>query len=190
MALPGIDDYPAHYQYRLCPMDGTPLERVPTHDNLERLRCPRCGWKLYPMTNLAATVVVEYQGGIVLARRSIPPDAGMWHLPIGHIEFGESPEATAVRETYEETGLHIADLRFLLYEHGTGYQDARMWYIVFGFAARAVGGTLRTSSETSALCVLPPDELPELKWTSQRKSLAAYLHHYGHPPASGEHAPE
>jgi hypothetical protein len=49
-----------------------------------------------------------------------------------------------------------------------------MWYVVFGFAARAVGGTLTTSDETSELQVLPLDEMPELKWTSQQKTVAAY----------------
>jgi ADP-ribose pyrophosphatase YjhB (NUDIX family) len=129
---------------------------------------------LYVQQNMAATTLVEYQGGVVLARRAIPPDVGMWHLPIGHIEFGESPETAAAREAYEETGLEVADLRFLLYEHSPGYGDPLLWYVVFGFAARAVGGTLATSEETSELQVLPLDEVPELKWTSQQKTVAAY----------------
>jgi ADP-ribose pyrophosphatase YjhB (NUDIX family) len=173
MSLPTIDEYPERYRYRFCPMDTTPLERVTVH-GIERLRCPQCGWVLYVQNNMAATTLVEYQGGVVLARRSIPPDVGMWHLPIGHVEFGEAPEAAAAREAYEETGLEVADLRFLIYEHSPGYGDPLMWYVVFGFAARAVGGTLTTSDETSELQVLPLDEMPELKWTSQQKTVAAY----------------
>ncbi len=173
MSLPTIDQYPSRYRYRFCPMDGTALERV-MHQGIERLRCPQCGWVLYPTHNIAATAIVEYQGGIVLAQRALPPDAGMWHLPIGHVEFGEEPAAAAAREAWEETGLEVADLRFLAYEHSTGYGDPLMWYIVFGFVGRAVGGTLQTSAETSALMVVPLAEMPELKWTSQRKTLAAY----------------
>ncbi|KAJ9491533.1 hypothetical protein VN97_g1728 [Penicillium thymicola] len=38
---------------------------------------------------------------------------GTWGLPGGHLEFGESFETCAARETLEETGLKIEDVRFL-----------------------------------------------------------------------------
>lgn len=38
---------------------------------------------------------------------------GTWGLPGGHLDFGESFETCAVRETLEETGLKIQDVRFL-----------------------------------------------------------------------------
>lgn len=173
MPLPTIDDYPERYRFRFCPLDRTPLVRALIHDQ-ERLRCPACGWIFYPNPNIAATVVVEYQDGIVLLKRAIEPDRGIWHLPIGHAEFGEDPADAALREAHEETGLEVADLRFLCYEHGPSYGDSRMFYLVFCFAARAVGGTLRSDWENSDIRVVPLDDLPELKWSSQRKALAAY----------------
>ena len=179
MSLPTIDAYPDTYQFRFCPLDGTPLEHMPRHGQ-ERLGCPSCGWVFYPNPNIAATVVVEYQGGIVLLKRNIPPDRGIWHLPIGHAEFGEDPADTAIREVQEETGLDVTDLRFLEYEHSPGYGDPRMFYIVFCFAARAVSGTLGgDATEVSAARVVPLEEVPELKWSSQRKALAAYCRQQG-----------
>jgi ADP-ribose pyrophosphatase YjhB (NUDIX family) len=178
MALHGIDDYPERYRFRFCPMDTTPLVRRPLH-GMERLVCPRCGWVFHPQHNMAATIIVEYQGGIVLAQRALPPDAGMWHLPIGHVEFGEHPAAAAAREAQEETGLVVAEVEFLTYEHSPGYGDPLLWYVVFGFVGRAVGGALATSEETSDLWVVPLDELPELKWTSQRKTVEAYRRRAG-----------
>jgi ADP-ribose pyrophosphatase YjhB (NUDIX family) len=172
-ALPMIDDYPARYQYEYCPMDATRLERAMVHD-MERLRCPRCGWVFYPTPQVAATIIIEYEGGIVLAERATEPDRGMWHLPIGHCEFGEEPATAAAREGQEETGLVVADVRFLTYEHSRSYGDPRMWYVVFGFVGRAVGGQLTTNPEASALRVFTLDEVPPLKWTSQQKTMAAY----------------
>lgn len=171
--IPPIEEYPERYQYRFCPRDGTPLQRGVIHD-MERLYCPACSWVFYPTHNIASTVVIEYQGGIVLTQRATEPDKGIWHLPIGHTEFGESPEAAAIRESWEETGLEIDHLQFLVYEHSLGYGDPRMWYIVFGFMGRAVGGELTTSAETSDIQVVSLADMPELKWTSQRKTLAAY----------------
>jgi hypothetical protein len=49
-----------------------------------------------------------------------------------------------------------------------------MFYIVFCFRARAIGGEPRANHENSAIRVFPPDALPELKWTSQRRALAAW----------------
>ena len=97
MNLPSIDDYPARLRFRFCPLCATPLERR-IDAGRERLVCPADGWTHYPTPNLAATVVVEHAGGVVLLRRAIEPDAGIWHLPIGHLEFGEPPEAAALRE--------------------------------------------------------------------------------------------
>lgn len=174
MTLPTIDNYPDAYQFKYCPRDGMLLQRGLIH-GYERLHCPSCHWVFYPNPNIAATVVIEYQGGIVLLRRAIEPDQGIWHLPIGHVEFGEDPAAAAVREAREETGLELADLHFLGYEHSPSYGDRRMFYLVFLFAARACGGTLAVdATENSAICMLPPAEVPELKWSSQRKALAAY----------------
>ncbi|NJK80095.1 MAG: NUDIX hydrolase [Chloroflexaceae bacterium] len=171
--LPTIDEYPARYQYRFCPLDATLLVRGLVHD-CERLYCPQCGWVWYPLPQIAATVIIEYQGGIVLAQRALPPDAGIWHLPIGHVEFGETPEAAAIREAAEETGLIVGDLRFLTYEVSPSYADPRMPYIVFGFVGCAIGGTLHPTAESTAVQVVPLADLPPLKWSSQQKTLAAY----------------
>ncbi len=173
MSLPNIDDYPDRYRFVYCPRCATPLERVALF-GMERQRCPTCAWVHFPLPNIAATVVIEYQGGIVLVQRDIEPDRGIWHLPIGHAEYGEDPAAAALREGYEETGLELADPHFLSYTHSPSYSDPRLFYIVFGFMARAVGGTLTGSAEGLNVRVVPLDELPPLKWTSQQAAIMAY----------------
>jgi ADP-ribose pyrophosphatase YjhB (NUDIX family) len=173
MTLPEIDDYPARLRYRFCPLCATPLERA-ERDGRERLVCPRDGWTHYPTPNLAATVVVEYEGGIVLLQRAIEPDVGIWHLPIGHLEFGEPPADGARREAAEETGLQLDEPVFLDFEHSPSYGDPKMFYIVFCYRARALGGEPRANEENSEIRVFPPDALPELKWSSQRRAVAAW----------------
>ncbi len=173
MPLPEIDEYPAPFRLRFCPLCATPLGRRAQAGRV-RLVCPNDGWTFYPTPNLAATVVVEHASGIVLLRRAIPPDAGIWHLPIGHLEFGEPPVDGALREATEETGLVVGEPVFLDFEHSRSYGDPAMFYVVFCYRARAMGGEPRTNEENSELRVFPPDALPALKWTSQQRAIAAW----------------
>ncbi len=53
----------------------------------------------------AVLAVVARQGRVLLVRRANPPDAGRWGFPGGHIEWGESTQAAAIRELHEETGV-------------------------------------------------------------------------------------
>jgi 8-oxo-dGTP diphosphatase len=54
---------------------------------------------------LAASAVVWHEGKVLLVRRGRPPGKDFWSLPGGKIEPGEAPEAAALREVQEETGL-------------------------------------------------------------------------------------
>lgn len=168
--LPTIDEYPERYRFRYCPRCATPLETVELHD-LQRQRCPACRWVHFPLPNLAATVVIFHAGGVVLVQRDIEPDRGIWHLPIGHVEYGEDPEDAALREGEEETGLLLAEPRFLTYTHGPSYGDPQLFYLVLSYAARSVGGALTGSDEGRATMVVPLDQLPPLKWSSQQAAV-------------------
>jgi ADP-ribose pyrophosphatase YjhB (NUDIX family) len=171
--LPQIDDYPAPFRLRFCPLCATPLARR-AQDERTRLVCPNDGWTFYPTPNLAATVVVEHGDGILLLRRAIPPDLGIWHLPIGHLEFGEPPAAAARREVAEETGLVVDEPGFLDFEYSPSYGDPAMFYLVFCYRARAIAGEPQVNSENSEMRVFAPDALPALKWTSQQRAIAAW----------------
>ena len=71
-----------------------------------------------------AIAVVEHEGQILVGRRPVGvPLAGLWEFPGGKIESGETPEAAAIRECAEETGLRVqASFRypsqFEQYDHG------------------------------------------------------------------------
>ena len=171
---------PERYQFRFCPRCATPLVVVRLHD-LDRQRCPACGWVHYLLPNHAATVVICHAGGVVLVQRDIDPDRGIWHLPIGHVEYGEDPADAAIREGEEETGLRLADPRFLTYTYGPSYGDPRLFYLVLSFSARSVGGALTGSDEGRATRVVPLDELPPLKWSSQQAAVDLLRAQLAHP---------
>ena len=52
-------------------------------------------------------VVHDEAGRLLLIRRGHAPHAGLWSVPGGRVEAGESPEAAVEREVREETGLRV-----------------------------------------------------------------------------------
>eukprot|EP01024_Parvocaulis_polyphysoides_P055391 TRINITY_DN5664_c0_g1_i2.p1 TRINITY_DN5664_c0_g1~~TRINITY_DN5664_c0_g1_i2.p1 ORF type:complete len:229 (-),score=15.31 TRINITY_DN5664_c0_g1_i2:23-607(-) len=51
--------------------------------------------------------IVEHDNSILLCKRGIEPCKGLWTLPAGFLEIGESTAEGAVRETLEETGAQV-----------------------------------------------------------------------------------
>lgn len=93
---------------RHCRVCGTAVTyRVPADDNRERAVCPSCGEIHYqnPL-NVVGTVPV-WGEQVLLCRRAIEPRHGLWTLPAGFMELGESTAEGAARETDEEAGARI-----------------------------------------------------------------------------------
>ena len=92
-----------------CAQCGAPVEfRIPAGDSLPRHVCPRCETIHYLNPKLVVGCVAEWKGDILLCRRAIEPRYGLWTLPAGFMENGESTTQAALRETFEEACARIA----------------------------------------------------------------------------------
>jgi NAD+ diphosphatase len=94
--------------HRFCGVCGTPTEHV-AHERARR--CPSCAQVAYPRVTPAMMVLVWRPGEVLLARA--PHFAkGMYSALAGFVEAGETLEQCVERETAEEVGVRIADLRY------------------------------------------------------------------------------
>lgn len=114
----------------------------------------------------AGAVIVNSHGQVLLQHRA---DNGLWGIPGGLIEPGEEPADTAIREVYEETGLHIE------LERVVGVYGGRDFFVTYNngdqaaiisilFRAHPVDETVAPfpkDGESLALKWFSPDALPE-----------------------------
>ena len=92
---------PANMKY--CSLCGSPVDfRIPQDDNRARHVCTSCGEIHYQNPKMIVGAIPEWQGNILLCRRAIEPRHGLWTLPAGFMENGETTAEAAARETLEE----------------------------------------------------------------------------------------
>lgn len=81
--------------------------RIPDGDSLPRHVCPACRTIHYQNPKVVVGCLPEWEGKVLLCRRAIEPRCGLWTLPAGFLENGETLVAGALRETMEEAGARI-----------------------------------------------------------------------------------
>ena len=80
---------------------------VPADDNRERAVCSACSLVHYENPLNVVGTVPAWGSQVLLCRRNIEPRFGLWTLPAGFLELGESTADGALRETVEEAGAHV-----------------------------------------------------------------------------------
>lgn len=112
-----------------------------------------------PWVTTDCIMVIEDQ--VVLVKRGREPFKGMYALPGGIVEYGESVEECVVREMEEETGLK-AKVLDLVGVYSKGDRDPRGHFITLAFNLQPVGGTLRGGDDAAEACLFPLGDLPEM----------------------------
>jgi len=81
---------------------------IPPGDDRPRHVCTRCGAVHYQNPKVVVGCIPEWEDKILLCRRAIEPRYGLWTLPAGFMERGETTLAGAARETLEEANARVA----------------------------------------------------------------------------------
>ncbi len=129
--------------------------RMPADDNRERAVCTSCGEIHYenPL-NVVGTVPVWGQQ-VLLCKRNIEPRYGLWTLPAGFMELGETVADGALRETVEEAGAHV-ELQGLF----TMLDVVRVGQVHFFYRAAMLDSHLDPGPETIEARLFHEHEVP------------------------------
>lgn len=157
-----------HAAHGFCARCGAATE--PAQGGWQR-DCPACGAHHFPRTDPVVIVLVTHGGTVLLGRSPGWPE-GMYSLLAGFVEPGETVEAAARREVFEEAGVRLAEVRYLA---------SQPWpfpaSLMIGVRARALGREI----------ALDPAEIEDALWLTREETLAAFAgrHPRVRPPREG-----
>lgn len=167
LSLAGLARQILHWRdrSRVCPAcGGTPRGIVGTYG----VRCTVCGREYFPRIHPAIIVLVRRDDEFLLVRKAYWP-RGQYGLVAGYVEFAESLEECVIREVMEETGLVVAEPRYLCSQNWPFPSQ-----LMAGFAARYVSGDIRVdTTELETAAWFSRDRLPPA--LSPPSSTARYL---------------
>jgi len=158
---------------RHCRSCGAQVDyRVPADDNRERAVCPACGTVHYenPL-NVVGTVPV-WEDRVLLCKRAIEPRYGLWTLPAGFLELGETTVEGALRETDEEAGARI-EIGPLF----TVLNVVRVGQVHLFYLARMTSPALEPGTESLEARLFREDEVPwdEIAFRTVRETLQHFF---------------
>jgi len=125
---------------------------------------------------LAVSAAIFRNGRVLIVRRARPPADGLYTLPGGGVEPGETLEQAVVREVREETALEIelialAGYRQAIARDGEGRIERH--FVILPFAARWIAGEVLLNDELTDARWLAPAELSGLKTTEGLAQIVA-----------------
>ena len=112
------------------------------------------------------TVLIDHDS-IILVRRKNPPFQGMWALPGGFVEYGETIEEALKRETKEETGL-LVEITCLLGVYSDPKRDPRGHTVSIVYLCKEVGGLLAADTDAAEVKRHPLQSLPPLAFDHKK----------------------
>jgi len=133
--------------------------------------------RTYPARPYLAVSAAIFRGGrVLIVRRARPPAHGLYTLPGGGVELGETLEQAVIREVREETALEVEPVALAGYRQAIAHDATgriERHFVILPFAARWVAGEISLNEELAEAHWLLPAELAGLKTTEGLASIVA-----------------
>ena len=125
---------------------------------------------------LAASAAIVRDGKVLIVRRAQPPAGGLFSLPGGVVEVGETLHEAVAREVREETSLTIEPVALAGYREAIGKDDGgriRRHFVILPFAARWIAGEPVLNEELTEALWLDPAAVTGLRTTEGLAEIVA-----------------
>lgn len=158
---------------KFCPDCGAPTERkVPPDEDRERDVCSACQTVHYSNPKVIVGCVPEHEGRILMCKRAIEPRYGLWTLPAGFMENGETTAEGAARETWEEAAARAENL--VLYRI---FDVPHINQVYMFYRCGIEQGEYGVGPESLETALLRPDQIPwqEIAFPVVREILTEFL---------------
>jgi ADP-ribose pyrophosphatase YjhB (NUDIX family) len=133
--------------------------------------------RIYPARPiLAVSAAIIRDGKVLIVRRARPPAGGLYTLPGGGVEPGETLFEAVMREVREETALEVEPVGIAGYREAIGRDAAgrvERHYVILPFAARWLAGEPVLNEELSEAMWLDPPDIAGLKTTAGLAEIIA-----------------
>lgn len=151
---------------------GAISHRIPPDDNLPRAICDSCGTIHYVNPKMIVGCIPEWHDKVLLCRRAIEPRYGLWTVPAGFLEMGETIGDGAKRETLEEAGARVDTL-----EPYAIYNIPHIGQIYFLFRARLQDEQFAAGTESLEVKLFDEADIPwgEIAFATVRNALTRYF---------------
>lgn len=131
---------------------------------------------------VAIGAVVIRNGAVLLVRRSKPPSEGLWAIPGGSVELGESLQQAAERELFEETGVRVrAGAPCFAFDavHRDDDGRVRFHYVIVDLRAEYLSGEPEARDDALEARWIRPEELGGLDVSERTLELLRGAPDYG-----------
>lgn len=168
---------PVHCAWKFCPRCGNPRTGVRKNP----FRCKTCGFSHFfaPVAAVGA-VATDPSGQVLLLIRANDPGKGLYGLPGGFVDAGESCEEALVREVYEEVQLQVTRMEYLTsFPNQYTYQGfiLPVTDVFFTMEVATFDSMTVSDGEISSWLFCRPGrrELKQMAFESNRKALEVFL---------------
>ncbi len=140
---------------------------IPAGDNRERHICEHCGTIHYQNPKIVTGCIISKGDRILLCKRAIEPRYGLWTVPAGFMENGETTYQGAMRETWEEAKarVQVEDLYITV-----NLPHINQVYMLF--RAQLIGDDYGPGEESLQVDLFEPAQIPWDKMAFPTVSLA------------------
>jgi ADP-ribose pyrophosphatase YjhB (NUDIX family) len=151
---------------------GTVAHKIPAGDSLPRYVCDACNIVHYQNPRMIVGCIPVWEDRILLCKRAIEPRYGLWTLPAGFMENGETLDVGAARETLEEACARV-EIGALY----AVYNVPHVNQVYMLFLATLLDLDFKAGSETLETRLFREDELPwdQLAFATVRNTLTHYF---------------